>query len=76
VYGIAVGIFQERGNLLWSDFAFSRLFWQKKMGLRILESKETNDNRAFSLYSRKIQSATFRTVPNLSGSKRAWNSHV
>jgi len=74
-------------NILLSGFlrkrqpASRRLFFfeivlANKNGLRIFESEKTNDNRAFSFHFRKVQRATFGTVPRFSNSKRKWNSHV
>jgi hypothetical protein len=58
------------------ELFFFEIVLANKMGMRIFESKETNDNRAFSFSFGKIQRATFGTVSRFDNSKRTWNSHV
>jgi hypothetical protein len=71
-----VGILQERDNPAPKRLFFFEIVLANKMGMRIFESKKTNDNRASSLSFSKIQSATFGTVSRFGNSKRTWNSHV
>ena len=59
----------SRGKLLRSCF-FRTVLANKKMDVIVFEPKETNNNRASSVYLRKTQRVPWGTLPSISFSKR------